>query len=291
MWMLINLSKNYTTTISYTIEYINLPQTKILQEQPIKQIEVTVSGSGFKLLGASFSSKKIVFSLDKLIKKNKNDFYLLTSSHKEKIAKNMNSGLRLMAIEKDSIHFKLGTLAAKKVPVFVDANLTYKPGYGVEEIVLSQDSILISGPELQLSKISQLKTKNLKLQDVSEDLNVNLAIELPKDITGIKMNHDYVDVKILIDKFTEGSFEIPIKIIGVPNQLKLSTFPKKVKVIYKVGLKNYQKITQDLFEIVCDYNKTMQSQVTYLIPELKKRPELISSVRIVPQRIDFLIHK
>ena len=291
MWMLINLSKKYTSKIVYAIEYKDLPQNKILQEEPLEKISVTVEGSGFNLFAASFSTKKIFLSLDKLVKKADNDFYLLTGSQEEQIQKRLNSGLSLVKVNRDSIYFKLGTLASKKVPVKLDLNLNYKLGYGVESVNLNQDSILLSGPELQLNKIEYIKTKQLTLQEISEDFNVDLNIELPKEATGVKLNLEKVKAEILVDKFTEGSFEVPIKIIGIPKGTELNTFPKKVKVIFKVGLKNYQKITEDLFEIVCDYKRTKKDNLQYLVPEIKNRPELISSVRITPQRIDFLIRK
>lgn len=291
MWMLINLSKKYTTKVVYNVEFIDLPQDKIFQEEPINQLLLTVEGSGFKLLGTKFTSKKITLPLDKLIQKNKTDFYLLTSTQQEILQDKLASGLGLIKIDKDSIHFKLGTLATKKVPVQLDLNLDFKLGYGVEHIALDQDSILLSGPKMLLDKIHVIKTKNLTLEDVSEDLELDLQIELPNENSEVKLNYEKVKAKVFIDKFTEGSYEIPITITGVPKHLKLSTFPKKVKVIYKVGLKNYQKITPDLFEVVCDYKDAIENELTYLIPEIKKKPKLISSVRIAPQRVDFLIQK
>ncbi|SNR16892.1 CdaR family protein [Tenacibaculum jejuense] len=291
MWMLINLSKTYTSKIVYRVEYTDLPQNKILQEEPLKKISVTVKGNGFNLLAANFSSKKIILSLKKIVRKNTNDFFLLTANQQEEIQKRLNSGLSLEKVNRDSIHFKLGTLGSKKVPIQSDLNLNYKLGYGLEEINLSQDSVLVSGPELQLAKINVIKTNTITLQEISEDVDLSLDLLVPEGSTGIKMKLNKIKANILVDKFTEGTFEIPIKIIGIPNRLKLSTFPKKVKVIYKVGLKNYQKITEDLFEVVCDYRKTINDDLSYLMPEIKRKPELISSIRISPQRIDFLIQK
>ncbi|WP_299835759.1 YbbR-like domain-containing protein [uncultured Tenacibaculum sp.] len=291
MWMLINLSKSYTTKVNYFVEYLDLPQDKILQEQPKETVTLIVKGSGFKLLGTSFSSKKIPFSLKKLVKKNETDYYLLTNSQKEEIQDGLNSGISLVKIDGDSIHFKLGILATKKVPIQLDVNLNYKLGYGTEKIELDKDSILISGPKQNLESISFLKTKRVVLEELSEDAEIDVEIELPKNVTELKLSDTKVKANIFVDKFTEGSFEIPIEIVGVPNDLKFSTFPKKVKVIYKVGLKNYQKITADLFKVVCDYRKTQKDNLEYLIPEIKKKPELISSIRITPQRVDFLMHK
>ncbi len=289
MWLLINLSKKYTTKITYSIIFLDIPQDKILQEKPVEEIEILVKGNGFKLFVTNFLNNKIVFSLDRLKKKNKTDFYLLTSEQNKELQQKLTSGLELIKIIQDTIHFKLRTLTTKKVPIVPDLDLTYKLGYAAENITLEPDSIMISGSELQLNEIEKLKTKNEYFQEISKSFEVDLPIAELKNDESIKKSHEQVKVKIQIDKFTEGNFEIPIEIINTPDNLKLNIFPKKVKVTYKVGLKNYDKITGDLFEVICDYKKIKEDNPNYLIPELKKVPELISSVRISPQRIDFLI--
>jgi len=290
MWLLINLSKKYTTTLTYSVEFLELPQDKILQETPVQKINVEVMGSGFYLFAANFSRKKLPLDLSKLKKKSKTDFYLLTAHQKAKIQEKISS-LEIVNIVEDSIYFKLGTLATKKVQVIPKLNLAYKLGYGTEKVTIEPDSISISGPELQLKKIKSITTKSLNLEDVSENITTKLAIEMSEEVSNVRVSHESVEVSVLIDEFTEGNFDIPIRIINIPKEIGLNTFPKKVKVTYKVGLKNYQKITEDLFHVVCDYNKTKENELTYLIPELKKEPELTSSVRISPQKIDFLIQK
>lgn len=291
MWLLINLSKEYTTKITYYVTFDKLPQDKILQEAPDNKMKFLVKGNGFKLLGANFSSKKLSFLIGKLKSKNESDFYLLTETKKREIQNQLRSGLELMEIIKDTIHFKLGTLKTKKIAIIPNVSLNYKIGFGLEEIVVSPDSILISGPELQIDKIQSIRTEKKEFKDLNEDISNQLPLKLPEGTKDVKMSHSLVDINVKVDKFTEGSFEIPIEIENAPKNVVFNTFPKKVKITYRVGLKNYNKITADLFKVTCDYNKTKEANIDYLVPRLQKSPELISSVRITPKKIDFLIHK
>ena len=50
IWMLITLSKEYTTTITLPVNYSNLPQNKILIKEPVKEIDISVKGSGFNII-------------------------------------------------------------------------------------------------------------------------------------------------------------------------------------------------------------------------------------------------
>ena len=103
------------------------------------------------------------------------------------------------------------------------------------------------------------------------------------------MSDNEIEAHIFTDKYTEGTFELPINITNIPSKLDLKVYPKKVTVTYKVGLKNYSKITEDSFEIVCDYKSSVDKGLTYLVPKFKKKSNLVSSVRVSPQKIDFLM--
>lgn len=93
----------------------------------------------------------------------------------------------------------------------------------------------------------------------------------------------------MVDKFTEGEIEVPVLVKNAPKGINI--FPKKVKVIYKVGLKNFNEITPDLFKIECDYLDAENNELNYLTPELKDTPNLATVLRIVPDKIDFLIYE
>lgn len=291
-WLLINLSKEYTTTISYKVDYKAIAQDKILQENPINKIDIIVKATGFKLLSANFRSKKITFLADKLTQKGANNYFFSTKSQQEKVQGQLLSGLKLQQILPDTIYLKLGSLQTKKVPVIADLAIQYQLGYNkVKNVAVKPDSVLISGPELQLKEIKNLKTTHLELQGVSKNISKKLKIKLPEKAQKIKLNQTEVEISIVVDKFTEGTFELPVEVKNIPKGMRLNTFPKQVKVIYKIGLKKFNQVTKNSFNVVCDYQESKTNELTYLIPKISLQPNVVSSVRIVPEKIDFLIQK
>lgn len=292
IWLLINLSKEYEVRVKYEVGFENLSQEKIFKETPIDRIYLSVKANGFKLFSNHFSSKKVIFSIDKLRRKGKSSsYFFLTNSQKGSVQNQLKSGIELIEILKDSIHFSLGTLETKKVPVTLESSIKFKLGFGIAETKIEPDSVIISGAASEIENIQSLKTQIADFKEVSEDIQTTLAVKYPENVGNIKFNTTSVDVNIHVDKFTEGSFDVPVKLVNVPSNVDVNIYPKKVTVIYKVGLKNYSKITEDSFEIVCDYKEAKEKGLTYLIPEFKNNSELVSSVRISPQKIDFLIHK
>ncbi|TYP98300.1 YbbR-like protein [Tenacibaculum adriaticum] len=291
MWLLINLSKEYTTTISYEVAYVKLAQNKILQEDPVKEINLKVKGSGFKLISANFSRRRLKLFADKLKYASKGHYYFIPENQETSIQEQLYSGLMLEKVLQDTIHLKLGSLQSKKVPVVADVNINYQLGYDLATpITMIPESITISGPELQLAKINSVTTEKLELQDLSKNTEKELLIKLPSDIEKVNISDKVVKVKIEVDKFTEGEFFVPFEVENVPYGTTINTFPKNVKVIFKVGLNNFNKISPSSFKVVCDYRTSKESELSYLLPILKTKPDLVSSVRIVPDKIDFLTH-
>lgn len=124
------------------------------------------------------------------------------------------------------------------------------------------------------------------MNNISESSKIKIAILKPDNI---KTNITTAEIDIAVDKFTEGEIEVPVLVKNAPKGLNI--YPKKVKVIYKIGLKNFNKINENSFKIECDYNQDKNGEVSYLIPKFKKSPDIITLIRIVPEKIDFLIHK
>lgn len=292
MWLLINLSKKYTTQVNYTLNYSNLAQNKVFEKEPLKEIPITIKGTGFKLLAANFSTKSLNVNLDKIYKTKYNGYYLLSNNLKASFQRQLANGIDLQQVDIDTLHLNLGLLASKKVPLVTDLNLNFQLGYDLSKpIVLQPDSINVSGTKKLLDKLTHFNIQKVTLENISENLTTTSKIIIPKEFNQLKVNTTNTTIQLFVDKFTEGEFEVPVLVKNVPNSIKLNIFPKKIKVVYKVGLKNFNKITEDSFSVECDYIQTQKNNVSYLIPKLISKPEMVTSVRIIPNKIDFLINK
>jgi hypothetical protein len=80
-------------------------------------------------------------------------------------------------------------------------------------------------------------------------------------------------------------------VTNLPRNYLISTYPKEVKVIYQVALKDFNKIPQNSFRVQCDFKQTEENNLDYLIPQVVEKPEIIFDVKVVPNKIEFLIKK
>ncbi|PQJ73692.1 CdaR family protein [Polaribacter butkevichii] len=292
MWFLITLSKEYTTTLTFPVEYTNIPQDKLLQKVPIKEIDIVVKSSGFNIISSRFGRKNITLNANSLYKKSSNKYYFLTRNQVVPIQKQLHYGVQLQEIILDTIYLEIGTLLSKKVPLKPNLDINYHIGYDIlEPVTVKPDSILISGPDAEIEKIKEINLKLLKLEGVKENFSKKVKMIVPENSNNIKMKSTYATISGKVEKFTEGTLEIPFKVINLPKGLTLTTLNKTVSVTYVVGLSNFDKIDKNFFEVVCDYSVSKKNNLDYLMPKVVAKSNYVKSFKVIPNKIDFLIQK
>lgn len=292
IWLLITFSKEYTTTISYPLSYVNIPQNKLIQETPTKQLELTIKGTGFKILSSKIKRKTIKFDVRTTKRGKKSYYYFLTRDKSREIEQQIHSGLQVVGISKDTIFLNLGSLTTKKIPVKPNLQITYHIGYDLaEQVTIEPDSILVSGPEENLNALKSVILEPLKLKEIKDDFENKVNIVTNKNTENLKFNTKTVLISGKVEKFTEGSLQVPFVIKNLPEDLALTKLTEKVELKFVVALSKFNLISENSFRIVCDYQETQKNNLGYLIPQLEQIPDFIKSYKIIPNKIDFLIRK
>ena len=291
-WFMTKLSKEYDSSIKYPVSYINLPSNKLLQEKPSEYIDVRIKATGFKLISSKVSPRKLTIDASNIYGKSLTNYYLLLSQQKLSVQKQLNTGVKVAYFIKDSVHFKLGVLNQKKVIVKLISDLLFEEGFELNNsISIQPDSILLTGPKSTLDTISSVSTGLLQKKELNVSINEFLDIKEFNPDSNVSAEKDKVLITASVERFTEGSVEVPIKVINIPDGKQINTFPKFVKVTYRIALSNFNKIDSATFLIECDYSISENNNLPYLIPKLVGSSSMIKNARISPQKIDFLINE
>ncbi|PHQ55990.1 MAG: hypothetical protein COC16_04190 [Lutibacter sp.] len=292
IWLLIELSKSYTSSAIFTVEYKNIPSGKLLQSKPVSELNITLKAPGFSLLKYKLKKHSISLNLRNVVKRG-SSYYLLPNQQISYFNAQLAGETEAMSVLNDTIFVELGNNKSKKVPVYLSSNIKFKLGYNlIRDIKIIPDSILITGSEKFVDSIKEISTESLQLSDVYEDINKELKLVLPFKNINVIVSTNKVKISGVVDKFTEGSFIIPVVLINEPEGVKINTFPKEIKVVYQAGLSNFSKITKNSFLVVYDYEQYKNDTLLkYLTPIIKQKSEFISSIKINPSQLEFLIQK
>lgn len=292
IWLLIELSKTYTSSVLFKGVYKNVPTGKLLQSKPSSEINIALKAPGFSLLKYKVKTRKIDLDLRNLSKKGSN-YYLLPNQQISYLNSQLSGENEIVSVLSDTIFIELGNNKSKKVPVNPSLDIKFKLGYNlVKSMKVIPDSVLVTGPEKYVDSIKELTTAVLKMQDVYNNIDTNLDLTLPAKKTNVIVAIKKINIKGEVEKFTEGKFKLPIIVVNEPDGVKINTFPKEIEVIYQAGLSNFNKITANSFLVVCDYEQYKKDTlIKYLTPVIKRKSEFISSIKINPDQIEFLIQK
>ena len=286
--LLSKLTSPTTHTLQFELQPTKLPARVLLVEERLPVVDVTITTNGFSLLKYTF--KKLKLNVDfSILQKNDTAYYWDQSAHRAEIAQYFNSNTVIQNIRPPAFSFSYATQFTKKVPVKINLQPEFLVGYDLKTPLRAQpDSITIVGPEQYLNAINAVATEVLKKNAVKTDIDVVLDLNISDFPSYLKFSTNQVQVLGTVDKFTEGTVSIPVKLVNLPEHLVVSIFPKEIPVVYYTSLSTYDAIRPEDFRIECDFN-TLDRSSNVMIPKLVAYPRTAKTAALQINSVEYVI--
>ncbi|MCX2837635.1 YbbR-like domain-containing protein [Salinimicrobium sp. MT39] len=288
IWIFVQFSKQYSEVIEIPVEYVNVPPDKLLLNNP-ESLQLRVEENGFTVAWFSLFAPTITIDLAQAHVADGNLVYDLIENRAQ-----LQSQLELDMDDnqflKEVLTVNFEQKQEKKLPVIFRSNIEYAAGYSaVSDLQFTPDSIMVSGPDNVLDTLSRLLTEPLSLAKVKNDREGAVYLDTTA-LPNVTFYNNKVEYSLDVEKFTEGKVQVPIEIMNVPRGLNVVIFPKEVVLFYQVNLKEFNKVTASDFRVVVDFNEVRGEQ-DFLIPQVIKKPDFTSNLRLNEKRIQFIIKK
>lgn len=291
LWLFIQFSKNYTKEIEVDIQYVNIPEDRLINKNSDQAVKMTLNGNGFRLISQLWSKPVWTFDAEDAIRLSDKKFLFSIDKDNELLKKQLDFNGRVLSLRKDTMVLYLDIIKTKQLKVKSSIDIKYMDGYGSDDgLRFSPDSVTVSGPEKIMDSLYSIATETLELTDINEDVTDKIALAIDSMPSNIKVNPKKVDFVITVDKFTEGSLEIPVTLINVPEDVVINIFPKNVSIVYRVALNKFDKITPQDFRVIADYSKIIQDS-PYLILGIENAPDFVYDLRLREKQVQFVILK
>lgn len=290
LWFLNALSKDYSTTISYPVRYVNPPSHQFLANQPPSKLDLKVDAHGFTLLRykLSLSFSPIVLNLGNITKNEvaQNGTYRIqTSGLMRRIKSQVSNEISIIEIQPEVISIVLDSLKTKMVPVKSNFNLEFMPQYNLQKpIQLSPRHVKITGPSATIDTIQSLRLEKLTLKELDQNMATNVKVLHPEKT---EVDPEKVLVTIEIEKYTEKDIKVPILVKNKPEGVNVKLFPSEVKVTCLVGLSEFENVSSKDFSAVVDYND-VTNESRNLNVKIEQKSSFIQLVRYSPVNVEFL---
>ena len=287
--MLTKLSKTYSKSIQLNIDVLNLPQEQIITNDSAA-INVIVKGIGFNLIPLEFKTMNLKLDSNENLANLGNTYLWTAEQGRFQIESFMGASFEVVSIKPDSLLLHYESLATKKVPVSFKGSIGYTSGYdSLKSMILNPDTITIIGPESDLKSINGIDTELVNLGDIQTSIDRNLKIDRSSLDKGLRLSHEAVNLKVDVEKFTEGNITIPIVIENMPQGKQINYFPKTASITYNVALKDFKSIKESDFKVVCDFSEINEVNLNSLTPKIIDFPSKVKNIRLKSTKVDFII--
>ncbi len=297
LWLLIKFSDDYQFTIQIPVSISNIPSDRILIGNDTIILTTTIKAEGVNAIYYYFFGKKDVIKIDYSLLKckentNKTSSQFNTQQLSKTIDKYLNFKHEMIALSPDNIYLSFEKTYFKIVPVKINTQLSFEDQFQLyDSIKITPNKICISGTEKALKLIDHLFSEPIVLNNLNADQNLYVSLVKPNDIKDIKLFIDKIKVNISVEKFTEATIEVPVTINKTNNKTKIKLFPENVKITYLVALKDYKKITKELFDVEVNGNVSKSDENNKLKVVLVKSPAFIKLTKIYPDNVEYIIFK
>lgn len=291
LWFLNALGKDYTTTLTYSVKYVNPPKNLFLANSPPSKLELNVQAHGFTLLRhkLAFSFSPILLDLTTIsqnMNQNSKEIQVPAEVLIRRIETQISKEISVNEVSPSALSLVFDSLETRIIPVIPKVSAGFKPQFYLKgNIVAKPDSIKISGPAGILDTLAFLNTENRAFPGLDASTERILNVIHPQNTS---ISPEKVTVQIPVEKFTEKELILPVNVMNMPDDVKLKLFPPQVSVSFLVGLSEYENVTATIFTASVDYSQVLAGDATLLVT-LETQHPFIQLMKVSPNSLEYLI--
>ena len=290
IWLLNALSKNYTDLIEYPLVYTDFPENKVFVGEMPRHLDLQINAHGYALLRYKMFKKPVPISF-KVSAFNMNrgpnsaSAFILTRYLRDQIAMQLPAELQLLEIKPDTLFFQFADKVTKMVKIKPNFDYSVEKQFTIkDDIMLTPDSVEVTGPDLILDTMKYVYTDRYVLGELNRNYTDRVRLKKEADL---EYSTSRVNCSIELERYTELQVSVPIEVLNLPDSIMLQTFPSSIKLNCRVGLSKYDRIETYPFRAVVDYNKIADG-VMALNVNIQNLPSYLLGYEFNPKTVEFL---
>jgi len=294
-WFLNALRKEYEATLSYPVRFENLPENRMFPDDVQKYLNLKVKAGGFVILRYQFSNTFLPLTFDvsemnSVTMDGTEGAYTLTSENESRIVGQLAQGMELIDIEPDTLFVPLIEHKTRAVPVQAKTDLTFAQQHmQAGPVILDPDSVDISGPGQIVDTMNYVRTRPLVFEDLTDSVSSVTSLVLPSRVSA---SVNRVSATIPVEPFTELNMRIPVRVAGMPDSLRIKTFPPEIQLSFHVGMSKFEMVDESDFRAEVDATPVLEEdRPERLKVRLVKVPGEVESVSFSPIFVEYLLEK
>lgn len=293
LWVVYTLSNEYSSYFRFPLEV----ETNLDGRTHLSQADNTLflrgTARGFYIIRHTWRRRvpQIHLFVDKSQVRpyldREDEFYVLADNVHNLVNDALGTEFQLEELLTDTIRLEYKATNHKKVPISFAPDLSYSPQYmSFEPLRIHPDSVLVYAEESYLDLIKEVRTRRLSLNHLDKTVEGIARLEVPANT---RLSHTEINYEVLVKRYVELSFQVPVTAINVPPRVELLLLPDQVTVRFRCPFEDATRIQAKDFVLVVDYQEFMATESGKTIPVFQQSPAIISHTELTPRFVDGII--
>ncbi|WP_273567171.1 YbbR-like domain-containing protein [Maribacter halichondriae] len=291
-WFISQLSETYTDNATFDLQFTNIPENYLLGKASREEVNLRVRAGGFQFLRFNLlKNKKVVVDLAQ-VQKGDTGFFIPAATYRAQIEKQLPGSMALLEMDNEPIYFDFLELGTKVIPVRPRILLNLAQNYLLDgELVVEPNIITIKGPLREIDTITEARTEELNLTDLTSDFSRGADIQIFPDLKNTTFSTTHVILKGRVARFSEKVLKVPVKVVNLPKGTEIRTFPNQVSIVVKAKIDVLKDITDADFQVIADYSSIKDSSSSILQLSIGKRPNNVQHVSLNEEQVEYIIRR
>ena len=288
-WMITKLSNEYTEVLYAEVGFDNFPMGVVPISDTSSEVQLTLTASGFQLLYYKFFKTSITLDSGKGVFENGNASIPLQLSIPE-IQEQLSGTTEIRTIFPNTVYFNYSQLDNKRLPITLQTSLNVAAGFGIAEpLVFLPDSINVIGASNVLDTLKTIYINRPNKTDVKKSFTDRFSLLNPAP-EQLEFSESETSLKVVIDRFSEKTIKVPIRLFNVPDSIALKLFPSSINLTFSASLAKIKATTASDFIISCDFRLLRAGDESMKL-KLIDAPNQLQNLRWSPKEVEYLIRK
>jgi hypothetical protein len=276
-WFFNALNKEYTTTISFPLEF-DYNRDRYIPVKPLPQdVRINVTGIGWNLFRRSARVKvpPLVIPLERPA-----DVRKIVGSTLPVFFANQLSDFQINFVITDTLTLAIEPKATRKVGLTLDDPTSlFQNGHTlISPILIIPDSIIVEGPERLILGMEDPVSLKIPQQNIEGNFTETIPIEIPGGAL-IRRAPSAVEVSFQVDQLVEVTDSVMLELVNLPDKASPYLQNKKMPIVIAVPQSMLNFYDADSLKAVVDLSDFTRGNKKVL-PDVKGLPPFTQIIRL-----------
>lgn len=276
-WFFHSLNQNYTSSITYPIQFEYPEDNYIVTRDLPTSIQINVTGIGWNIFRKSLALNKppVFIPLE-----NPAEVKKIVGAGLLPQVNDQLDDIRVNYIITDTLYISVENMKSRKLAINVDsATISLKTNFRiVSHVVPTPDSILITGPQSIIDNLPASLPMAVGEQNIEDDFDEFVLFKIRGYSQPLlTATPEEVNVQFYVEEFETITRNLTVELINFPEDESVVMDDSITTVTMIMATKDVDQLIADSIHVEVDYLKLDLADST-IVPTIISYPEIISTI-------------